>query len=268
MTDSPEVGGARREPRPLTRRSKTTGEPYFRRPEVEGQIAEALAMQTGPLLRRVREREPGADGHLKEECLVHLIREFARRGEAETSREIAEELAVRCMDFVKNHVRRLVGDENVEDCRNDVLAQTFGLIRDAETDRADYLEVSFWHFLKRQSDAAYFCTASLAKERITDSFDDAIETEEGEVSKVNQPSGDFRIEAFDQIRLREGLLRLPPDIRTAFVLHYLDGHPLESSDPHAMTVSKYFGKTPRTIRNWLARGVELVTAGPGGKSDG
>lgn len=269
MTDGPDAAGAPHAPKPLTRRSKTTGELYYRRPEVETQIAEALAADTASLLRRVRERDTEAGGFLKEECLVHLIRELARRGEEQTSRQVAEELAIRCMDFIRGQVRRLIGDEYLEDCRNDVLSQTFERIFDSDTDRADYFEVSFWQFLKRLcGDEVDKYWRVQGKERSTDSYDDVVETEGGDVAKAAQPSADFRLETFDHIRLREGLLRLPVEIRTAFILHYLDGHPVESSDPHVITVSRYFRKTPRTIRNWLARGVEIVTSGPGGKSDG
>jgi DNA-directed RNA polymerase specialized sigma24 family protein len=265
MNNGPNAADAPHAPKPLTRRSKETGEPYYRRPEVEAQLGDALAADTASLLRRVRERDPEAADFLKEECLVHLIREFARRGEEQAAGEVAEELAVRCMDFIRGQVRRLIGDEYLEDCRNDVLAQTFEKIFDSDTDRADYLEVSFWQFLKRLcADEIQKYGRVRDKERSTDSYDQVVETEGGEVAKTGQPSADFRLEMYDQIRLREGLLRLPPEIRTAFILHYVDGHPVECSDPRVMTVSRYFGKTPRTIRNWLTRGVQIVTSGQGG----
>jgi DNA-directed RNA polymerase specialized sigma24 family protein len=162
-----------------------------------------------------------------------LIRDFAQRGDDAMASEFSNELAVRCMDFIKNHVRRLVNFADLEECRNDILMQTLERIYDFETDRADYLEVSFWNYLRRLSDDAIekFNTTQ-RRAWITDSFDDRLSTEEGTKSKVREPSSDFSVEMFDSIRLREALLLLPSHIRTAFIMHHLDGYQIESNDPN------------------------------------
>ena len=50
---------------------------------------------------------------------------------------------------------------------------------------------------------------------------------------------------------REGLATLDEPHRTAFVLRYYAGWPIEDSDPTVPTISRHFSKTPRTIRNWM-----------------
>jgi DNA-directed RNA polymerase specialized sigma24 family protein len=251
--------------RPLTRRAQT-GELYYRRPEVERQIAEALSQNRALIENRLRERDKASELFLKEECLVYLIRDFARRGDDALVSEMSNELTVRCMDFVKYQVRRLVNFADLEECRNEILMQTFERIYDFETDRADYLEVSFWNYLKRLSDDAIEKFNTMQRRAwVTDSFDDTLATEEGTKSKGSEPSSDFSVEMFDSIRLREALLLLPLHIRTAFIMHHLDGYQIESNDPNVPTLAKHFDKSPRMIRNWLAQGVKLANGGVGEK---
>ena len=68
-----------------------------------------------------------------------------------------------------------------------------------------------------------------------------------------------------RLMLREGLLLLPEPIRTAFVLHHYDGWQIESNDPQAPTIAKHFGKTPRTIRNWMAQAEAILESWRGEK---
>jgi len=40
----------------------------------------------------------------------------------------------------------------------------------------------------------------------------------------------------------------------------VEGWPIEDRDPNVMTISKYFGKTSRTIRNWIAEAEKQLAA--------
>ena len=40
----------------------------------------------------------------------------------------------------------------------------------------------------------------------------------------------------------------------------VEGWPVEDRDPNVPTISRYFGKTSRTIRNWLAQAEERLAA--------
>lgn len=208
MTVSPTKLSRRSAPeiKPLTHRART-GELYYRRPEVERQIAEALSQSRTLIEKRLGERDKASELFLKEECLVYLIRDFARRGDDALASEFSNKLAVRCMDFIKNQVRRLVNFADLEERRNDILMQTFERIYDFETDRADYLEVSFWNYLKHLSgDAVEKYNTAQRREWITDSFEEAVTTEEGTKFKIDAPGRDLSEELFDSIRLREALL--------------------------------------------------------------
>ena len=57
----------------------------------------------------------------------------------------------------------------------------------------------------------------------------------------------------------EALSLLEPNLREAFVLK-VEGCPIEDRDPNVMTISKHFGKTSRTIRNWIAEAEKQLAA--------
>jgi len=216
------------------------------------------------LLKRVDEKNTDSDGFLKEESLVYLIRDYARRGNDDVVDQLSDALALRSMKFVKSQVRKFVDSEYLEDCRNDILLETFDRILDLESDRADYLEASFWNFLQRISgDVTQKYKTVSKRDRATDSFDVEDETELGSVSRIGEAGINPTEDLLRRIHLDEVLLLLPPHIQELFVMHYLDGYAIESNDPHIPTLARHFNKTPRTIRNWLAQGVRIVTSGAG-----
>ena len=55
----------------------------------------------------------------------------------------------------------------------------------------------------------------------------------------------------DRYLYREGLRILPEHQRVAYVLRYYEGWQIESDDPDEPTISGYFKRTPRMIRNWF-----------------
>lgn len=216
------------------------------------------------LLKRVDEKNTDSDGILNEESLVYLIREYARRGNDEVVDHLSNALALRSMKFIWSRALRFVERSQREDCQNDILLETFDRILDPDSDRADYLEVSFWNFLQRISgDVTQKYGTVNKKDRATDSFDVEDETEHGSISRIGEASVNPTEELLSHIHLQEVLLLLPPHIQELFVMHYLDGYAIESNDPHIPTLARHFNKTPRTIRNWLAQGVRIVTTGEG-----
>src|SRR5206468_1461828 len=58
--------------------------------------------------------------------------------------------------------------------------------------------------------------------------------------------------------LRDALSHVREPYRTAFLLRHVAEWPTEDQDPTVQTISKYFGKDPRTIRNWLQRAEEAL----------
>lgn len=58
------------------------------------------------------------------------------------------------------------------------------------------------------------------------------------------------------VLLGDGLRALSEPYRAAFILRYYAGWPIQDRDPTVPTISRHFGKDPRTIRNWLAKAEE------------
>ncbi|HEY2593923.1 MAG TPA: hypothetical protein VGK33_08485, partial [Chloroflexota bacterium] len=55
----------------------------------------------------------------------------------------------------------------------------------------------------------------------------------------------------------EALRVLEPNERIAFILK-AEGWPIEDDDPSVMTISKYFNRTSRAIRYWIAKAEEKL----------
>jgi len=77
-----------------------------------------------------------------------------------------------------------------------------------------------------------------------------------DLAAVTSPSGETAVIEDDLIR--DALSRIDEPFRSAFLLrHYFDW-PVEDQDPAVRTISRHFGKDPRTIRNWLKKAEESL----------
>jgi hypothetical protein len=59
------------------------------------------------------------------------------------------------------------------------------------------------------------------------------------------------------LMIEEALSVLEPNERIAFILK-AEGWPIEDRDPNVMTICKYFGRTSRAIRYWIASAEEKL----------
>lgn len=243
--------------RPLTHRNQS-GEVYERTDEVQEQIRAALALDPGPMLERARIRNHKALGYLREECLIYLIREYLRKGTNRVVKQLSEILFRRCAKSVNERLRAL-GPQCVDDAFNDVMKGLYERIYDLENDRGDYFQVRFWLALKRLTIRTFTRYVNrLDRERRREQHavnPGAIPGTEGEengdldpLDAVEEPT----ISVAELPELKEGLGAIKnPRHRIAFALRYFGRMKTESDDPEEPTISKYFEKTPRTIRNWL-----------------
>jgi len=244
--------------RPLTRRF-LSGEPYLRLPEVERQIEEALRLEPRALMERLAEGDADSPRYLKEEALVYLIREHYAGSEPDLFEELSAVLTRRCQTHIKQYARRFVDLRVLDDCASEILSNAFEQILDFDTDRGDYIQVRFWHFLKRlEGEITKKYGRSQEKERMTDSLTAEGDDGDGPGLDKDRIARDQTLSPEQRLMLREGLLLLPEPIRTAFVLYHYDGWQIESSGAQELTIAKYFGKTPRTIRNWMARAEAIL----------
>ena len=82
----------------------------------------------------------------------------------------------------------------------------------------------------------------------------------GVVVPTTIASRSVELEAIDRVLIKAALHQLEEPIRSAYLLRHHQGWPIEDKDPNVRTISRHFGKTPRTIRNWLSRADELLEA--------
>ncbi len=253
--------------RTLTRRNRD-GLIYRREAAVEQQIDAALSLTPDAIVQRSR-RCGDAPDHLQEECLVYLLREFAGRGDAATVSALSEALLQRCMRFISGKLLALGRQAHDEAC-DDVVVRLFELILDLESDRGDFLQVRFWVVLEKLAVAAFGRQvnelARSARQVPLSALPGASDGDDEE-THVAAPTDALAAPApppEQALLYREALATLEEPYRTAFVLRHYAGWPIEDGDPGVPTISRYFDKTPRTIRNWMATAEQVLAAWRGG----
>jgi DNA-directed RNA polymerase specialized sigma24 family protein len=241
--------------RPLTRVSEKTGEVYRREADVEQQIAELSAMSLPDLLIRVDTAGRDDAGHVKEEALVYLIRENYMRGQRRTVEELSAVLLTRCEGHIRSMLYGLSA-EHLEEAEDEVVENLFERILDRTSDRGDFLQVRFWTFLTRLATDASRKHLTLMKKTARDVAPEWIHGAE----PADEPQGDTHYVApvaagglnmEERVLLNEALASLDEPYRTLVVLRHYYDWPIEGDDPDVPTISGYFGRTPRTIRNWM-----------------
>jgi RNA polymerase sigma factor (sigma-70 family) len=183
-------------------------------------------------------------------------------------------LVRRCVGVINSHLWRL-GGELARDGFNDVVEQLFERILDLNTDRGDFLQVRFWVVLDRLAGSAFNKQLSQyqearKREPLTalpgydrDDEDGARTARPVDDAAVMSPAADEALDEDELLRerrdrIRDALGRLGEPLRTVFLLRHHAGWPIEDQDPTVRTISRHFGKTPRTIRNWLNQAEEIL----------
>lgn len=242
--------------RPLTR-CNSEGVPYQRDAEVTSQIESALELPPARLVQQAQITDEQSSDYLREEVLVYFIRECYRDGREDIVRDLVEVFLRRCGKRIYSKLRQL-GPEASREAYNDIIAKLFERILDLEGDRGDFLQIRFWMAVKRLRITVYRSYITRARnEKNVDNFstlEHSLSGADGEeddlVFEEKVPSTDLSVE--EHVLLQEALGALEEPYRTAFLLRNAAGWQIESNDPRTPTIAEHFGKTPRTIRNWLA----------------
>ena len=235
-------------PAPLTRR-RAGGQALTRGADVEAQIEDACALAPVDLLERAR-LGAGAPGYLKEETLVFFIRASHRAGDANIMNALAEILVRRCAGQIARETSTL--GSAAGDAYNTIVYELFQRILEPDSDRGDFFQCRFWLALKRliiSTLRPYFTSIRWEGEHMAEPPSDP--EDEGNRLDISEWIADTRVSPEEWTLLTDALGDMPAPARAAFVLHRGYGLPIESNDPTELTVSQYFGKTSRTIRNWL-----------------
>lgn len=239
---------------------------YQRTAQVEIQIAAALEMERSELPERVRMRDYNAQAYLQEECLVYLVRHFRRNDNDDLTGELLNQLAARVSKHVHGQLLQFLHASYVEECYQGVIHTMTCRLIDLATDKDDFAQVRFWHWLN-------LLTFNLARPylkrqkvgNVTSSLDTFTDKDEKEklfstADEISTP--DLRLLGKETIQI---LNQLTADVRTAFVLRYYAGWEIENQNPQVRTISNYFNVTPKTIRNWINRAHEELRARLGGR---
>lgn len=249
MIDSAPAAGSEI-PKPLTRLN-TSGEVYLRHAAAERQLREILPQGRAAIFERLNVASRADERFLLEETLVYLMREAKLINDLEMYEAATTMLYRRAERAVKRRLRGAVDNEDaaIEAAAN-VLAEVFLAIDDVSSNKADYAQVRFNHLVKRiVNKYAALARKQLAQDRLADSIDEEINDEQTAPFEI----GDFhpQLDYEDREFIEKALNALSADVRTAFRMKHYYGWKIESDDAHEPTISKYFGKTEKTIRNWL-----------------
>jgi hypothetical protein len=241
---------------PLTRRNEA-GHLYVRPPEVEQQIWAALAGSEQGMIERAKQRDYTASDYLQQETLVYLVRHYCRMGNDTMVNELSAILIARCTKHIGGRLA-ILGADHLEDAACDVVASLFSVILDLTSDRADFFQVRFRPALDKLI-IGVFRRYTHAKQQAHDqvplsSFSGADGATDPEIAHHQRLPDALTMPAASleqNLLTQEALAQLKEPHRIAFLLRYLEGWPVFSSDPSVPTISRYFKRDPRTIRLWL-----------------
>lgn len=243
---------------PLTR-CNLQGVLYSREEPVGAQIKEALALGTADLVARARISDKADPAYLQEETLAYLIRRAHRAANDNLASDLVEVLVERCTRYLKT-LRRLPQDKFEEVVADTVAEIVEKLVEPEGSDAGDFLQVRFWVVVKRLGWAAHKrAVDELKRETLFVTLEPTGADSDDEEDRAIQIPERVTPGVDTQLLNDEALSLLEPNVREAFVLK-VEGWPIEDRDPNVMTISKHFGRTSRTIRNWIAEAEKQLAA--------
>ena len=243
---------------PLTRNR------YVRLAKVEQQIGEAVTLDRPTLVERAQQRDAAAPEFLAPEALVYFIRQAIRSGEIRIRDHLVRELLERCIPYFRGQFRGFRREDR-EDLQGD--AQKM-IITDlfAQDDRSDFMQVRFWTYLERKCIDA--CRATLRHTKDTESLETGVSGERASEGMTRLETEAARqISPEDWTMISQGLKRLPSPLGWVFLLRHYVGMKIGSDnlgkdEVGEVTIAARFGRTGRTIRNWLKEADRLLAELP------
>ncbi len=226
---------------------------YKRLPEVEWQIADALALGSEALVKRAQQRDETASDFLLAEALVYFIRRAIRNDDTETRNALCRELLERCRPHFSGKFQSF-SQQDREDLQSEVMEK---VVEDlfATDDRGDFMQVRFWTYLERKCIDAR--RIALHHNNNTESLDanypdNGASEGQAQLETVVDP----RLSPEEFAMISEGLAKLPVHLRQLFLLRYYIGMKIGSDDSvenaeGEPTIAEHFRCSGRTIRNRL-----------------
>ncbi|MBS1796679.1 MAG: hypothetical protein JSS81_22805 [Acidobacteria bacterium] len=247
--------------KPLTKRARETGQTFVRRPEVEAQLAEIVALDREEIFARLDNRNRDSGDYLFDETLVYLLREARRENDEQTVETLYPELNRRLWKLFKSYFKYFDEPADFEDFGQKVELEIIRKLLDVETDAADFAEVMFGKFVAMQTHGAWRGSLNrIVREKAL--FQDARPADGDDAPEPQFESKELSAEK--RLILREMISKLPPNIMLVAAL-LLDGWQIESRDENEPTISKMMNVSSRTIRNWLKEARRILADDEGEK---
>ena len=246
---------------PLQRRNKH-GDPYRRPAVIEAQIAAVLPLPADELLARAADQQPNQPGFLHEETLVYMIRAHHLAANDELVNGLVAVLCDRCQRQVNVQYPHL-DESDQEQIHQDAFGDLLKSILHPDPTKGEYLQIRFWHAHKRRVIDAYRRERAWQRRLAPDPAGpregaDGPETQDDEPDEDTCYGAASGIGPEDWALVRDALRSLDPRQAEAYWLRRSYDWPVESDDPAVPTLSRRFGVTPRTIRNWIDQAEEAL----------
>jgi DNA-directed RNA polymerase specialized sigma24 family protein len=252
---------------PLTRRN-AAGALLKRSAEVEAQILRAREKDDTGLIENVHIRDHTEPDFIQEESLVHLIRVCHQQKRRDLVDPLLSELIRRVARRVDRTVRIYLDERHVDECYSDVIVAIIAGVLDIQSDKEDFAEVRFWPWLKGK--AFGVLRTHLRQQRksaVTDSLSDfEADVELSTAKRLPDALVDAKLLADKKTDILEVLSLLTDKQRLLFLIRHYYGWPIEGEDENKMTISRYYGVTSRTVRNWFEEIDEKIAAWHQGRS--
>lgn len=263
------------------RKKRPDGSLYQRRRKVEEELERLENLKLPDVLMHARKAEQRGEVTVSSEAIVYLLRREARRGNPQGPGVdgLISILITRSVITLKHHISGVFDELQCEEIGDEVINRMIDEITDA-SEKADYAEINFnaWLACNRYDACRKQKRKTERMERIGDSVEDLAEDEpdivlaRGEsASPESTPetayalaeargrarlptqieASEFTPEDRDRIAAAVRQAKLNPTVLEAFLLHYYWSVPIDSQDSEKNTLVKHFGKSEKTIRNWL-----------------
>ena len=192
-----------------------------------------------------------------------MIRHHHRAGNQKLVNDLAKCLLTRCAAWIDSKLGSMREDLK-EDGNSSVVEELFSRILDLSSDRGDFLQVRFWVVLERLTVNVFRKQVNQFDAELSGDYDqttmDALAQQGAVVVTATFAGGSVESEAIDNVLIEAALHQLEEPIRSAYLLRHYEDWPTEDKDPAVQTISRHFGKTPRTIRIWLSKAEEILEA--------
>ncbi len=250
-----ERAGGSTEVKSFSEQIEDNRDPYALRPEVERQIEEVSMLEDRQVFELLKNRRESGE-YLFDETIVCLLR--ARREDSIFVETLYAELNRRIWKLLRSFYKKFSNVEDFEDFGQAVEMTVIKAIFNTDSDTGKYAKKYFGDFVVKTATYAWYGKLKQDKR-----FNEMFETESADGNEIAETDKNRfvlkEISAEEKMILRARLVELPENARNAAILHYLDGWQIESKDAHVPTISKLFGVSSRTIRNWLGEARKILT---------